>query len=247
MSCAGSSRALAAIAVLATLGGGGLPAGAATPATETAVRSADHPGFGRIVIDTNAATEYTLKQEGDHVVVHLQNNISLGAPPPRPRNVVGITIEGSTIDLVLRPGARLRPSRVGGRVILDMVDDGNATATPGPSKPLRDPRPHSSLSMASSPELGGRSTAVSAPVCRPRHPPHRPPSPRPPAPRCPPHRRPPHRHPPHRHPPHRCPSKRGRCRRPRPHNSPRRTVRKSCPSQRRQDETCYRKTKVRSG
>ena len=48
--------------------------------------------------------------------------------------------------------------------ILDMVDDGNATATPGPSKPLRDPRPHSSLSMASSPELGGRSTAVSAPV-----------------------------------------------------------------------------------
>jgi hypothetical protein len=78
MSFAGASRAFAAIAVLATLGGGGPPAGAATPATETAVRSADHPGFGRIVIDTNAATEYTLKQEGEHVVVHLQNNISLG-------------------------------------------------------------------------------------------------------------------------------------------------------------------------
>jgi hypothetical protein len=163
MSCAGASRAFAAIAVLATLGGGGPPAGAATPATETAVRSADHPGFGRIVIDTNATTEYTLEQEGDHVVVHLQNNIPLGAPPPRPRNVVGITIEGSTIDLMLQPGARLRSSRVGGRVILDMVDDGSATATPGPSKPLRDPRPHRSLSMASSPELGGRSSVVSAP------------------------------------------------------------------------------------
>lgn len=164
MSFTRASRAFAAIAVLATLGGGGPPAGAATPATGTAVRSADHPGFGRIVIDTNATTEYTLEQEGDHVVVHLQNNITLGAPPPRPRNVVGITIAGSTIELKLRPGARLRSSRVGGRVILDMVDDGGATATPGPSKPLRDPRPHPSLSMASSPELGGRSTVVSAPV-----------------------------------------------------------------------------------
>jgi hypothetical protein len=164
MSRAGASRAFAAIAVLATLGGGGAAAGAATPAAETAIRSADHPGFGRIVIDTNAATEYTLKQEGDHVVVHLQNNIPLGAPPPRPRNVVGISIEGSTIDLTLQSGARLRPSRVGGRVILDMVDDGSATATPGPSKPLQNPRPHPSLSMASSPELGGRSTGDSAPV-----------------------------------------------------------------------------------
>ncbi len=158
-----ASRAFAAIAVLATLGAGGSPAGAATPATETAVRSADHPGFGRIVIDTNATTEYTLEQDGDHVVVHLQNNIPLSAPPTRPRNVVGIKIEGSTLDLMLRPGARLRSSRVGGRVILDMVDDGSAAATPGPSKPLRVPQPHPSLSMASSPELGGRSTVVAAP------------------------------------------------------------------------------------
>ncbi len=164
MSCAGASRAFAAIAVLATLTGGAPAAGAATPAAaETAVRSADHPDFGRIVIDTNATTEYTLQQDGDHVVVHLQNNIPLGAPPPRPRNVDGITIEGSTIELMLRPGAKLHSYRVGGRVILDMGDGSSATAKPGPAKPPRDPRPHPSLSMAASPELGGRSSVGSAP------------------------------------------------------------------------------------
>src|ERR1700760_1693383 len=135
MRFAGASRALAAIAVLATLSLGGRLAGAAaTAATETAVRSADHPGFGRIVIDTDAATEYTVKQDGDHVVVHLPDNVALGAPPAQPRNVVGLKVEGSTVDLMLRPGARLRASRLGGRVILDLVDDGGAAAPLVPTK-----------------------------------------------------------------------------------------------------------------
>src|ERR1700675_3469932 len=103
MNPARASPARAAVFVLAIGVAGGPAAGAATPVAAIAVRAGDHADFGRIVIDTNSKTGYTLEQDGDHVVVHLQNDVPLGAPPPPPRNVIGIKTDGSTLDLMVRP------------------------------------------------------------------------------------------------------------------------------------------------
>jgi hypothetical protein len=168
MNSARTSRALAAIVVLtiiilATIVKASA-AGAAPPVAGTAVRSGDHSDFGRIVIDTSPKTEYTLDQDSDHVVVHLQNNIPLGSPPSPPRNVIGITTDGPTLGLVVRPGAQVRPWRMDGHIVLDIVDAASATPTVRVDKPPREPRPRPPLTMASSPE---RSTAAAAQVADP--------------------------------------------------------------------------------
>ncbi|HEX3573921.1 MAG TPA: hypothetical protein VHU42_04900 [Rhodopila sp.] len=160
-----------------------LAGGARASAAGVGVRSGNHPGFGRVVIDTTGTTAYTLDQDGDHVVVHLPEGFSLGAAPAPPRNVIAIRSDGSTLDLVLRHGVQLHPWRKDGRVIIDLIDDPAAAAprTEHPAKPVAAPRPHVPLSMtprsmtprsiaprsmASSPELGGRSTAPAPAVER---------------------------------------------------------------------------------
>ena len=79
------------------------------PCRSTTVRSGNHPGFGRVVIDTNGKTVYHLDQDGDHVVVHFAADVMLGNPPSPPRNVIAITTEGPTADLTLAHGARILP------------------------------------------------------------------------------------------------------------------------------------------
>jgi len=54
----GTSRAIVTGAVLIILAGTSLAATPETPASKTTVRSGNHPGFGRVVIDTNGQTAY---------------------------------------------------------------------------------------------------------------------------------------------------------------------------------------------
>ena len=153
-----TSRALAAAVVLvvetnlaAAAGQAALPATPAPPNLPpiTAVRSGNHPDYGRLVIETNGKSAYQLEQDGDHVVVRFADDIVLGEPPASPRNVFAITTDGPTLDVIVRHGVKIHPMRMDGRVVIDILG-ASANARPGGHPPL---------TMASSPELGGRSTA----------------------------------------------------------------------------------------
>ncbi|HEY1412538.1 MAG TPA: hypothetical protein VGF36_10370, partial [Rhodopila sp.] len=139
-------------------------AGAQTSPAAAGVRSGNHPGFGRIVIDTTAKTAYTLDQDGDHVAVHLPDGFSLGTAPAAPRNVMEIHADGPTLNLVLRHGAHLHPWRMDGRVVIDIMDEPTAAAsrTDHSAKAALPRRQQQPLSMASAPELGGRSATTAA-------------------------------------------------------------------------------------
>ena len=155
----GTSRALAAAVVLVAETNLAVAGQAAPPATPTAklpqttsVRSVNRLDYGRLVIETNGRTGYRLEQDGDHLLVRFADDIVLGRPPAPPRNVADIVTEGSTLDLTLRHGAKIHPMRWDGRVVIDIL---GASAKPRPGE-------HPPLSMASSPELGGRAAAGSA-------------------------------------------------------------------------------------
>jgi hypothetical protein len=160
MSATGASRAFgiaAVLVVLAFLAPGGH---AEAPAAVTAVRSGNHGDFGRVAIDADGKTAYTVEQDGDHVVLHLADDIVLGAAPKLPRNVVAITTDHSTIDLILRHGAKVHAWRLGGRVLVDVMDDTGGAPAAAASRTKPDPVPRPPLSMALSPELGGRSRVI---------------------------------------------------------------------------------------
>ena len=66
---------------------------------DTTVRSGNHPDFGRVVIDVDATAGYQLDQTGDHVTVRLPAGVTLGRPPPTPKNVAGLKTDGAAIEL----------------------------------------------------------------------------------------------------------------------------------------------------
>jgi tetratricopeptide (TPR) repeat protein len=171
MNAAGTSRAFSVAAVLVALTVLAPGGHAQTSAAAIAVRSASHADFGRLVIDTSNKFSFTLDQDGDHLVVRLSGEVTLAPAPALPRNVVSMKIDGAVLDLVLRHGTKVRSWRLEGRVVLDVMDDASLTRpatpaaeTPPPVTPKADPRlrPRPPLSMASSPELGGRSRMAEA-------------------------------------------------------------------------------------
>lgn len=154
-------RGLAAIAAVLIIAA---PAGAVSADFPASIRSGNHPDFGRVVIDTDGKTSFTLDRDGDHAVLHLAHGMVLGQAPAPPRNVAGLSVAGDTLDLVLRPGSTLHATRLNGRVVVDVFDP---AATPVKPDPLRKPdpprkpgQPH--ISMASSPEIGGRAPPLPA-------------------------------------------------------------------------------------
>ncbi|WP_428542051.1 hypothetical protein [Rhodopila sp.] len=137
----------------AAAGQAALPAASsATLPVITVVRSATYFDHGRLVIETNGQTEYQVRQAGNHVMVRFADGIVLGRPPASPRNVVDIVTDGAALDLTIQRGARIHAMRLDGRVVIDIL---GAWAGPRAME-------HPALSMASSPELGGRSAGGSA-------------------------------------------------------------------------------------
>ena len=108
------------------------PALAEVPAI--AARSGNHPGFGRIVFDLPAGVAASVAQDGTHARVQLTGAgvISFGPPP---RNVLAMAPVAGGADITLGEGVRLRQSRIGDKLVLDLLD----TAA-GPSKPVAGPR-----------------------------------------------------------------------------------------------------------
>jgi hypothetical protein len=133
------------------------------------VRSGDHPGFGRIVLDTRAEPHYKIEQSGDHVSVRVLQAVTLGRAPASPHNVSSLQTSGQTVELTVVAGASVHPSVVGGHLVID-VNDPPATQIPAAatgSAPLAPPvaAQPALASSASPPSASPRSaTAASAAV-----------------------------------------------------------------------------------
>lgn len=112
----------------ATAGPAEAPApGAAVPSI--AIRTGDHPGFGRVVFDLPAGASSTLERVGDRLTVRFSGaDPSAGARPPR--NVRALTAAPGMAELVLVPGVRVRPAHLGNRLVLDLLDPAPASDAP---------------------------------------------------------------------------------------------------------------------
>lgn len=86
------------------------------------VRVGTHSGFGRIVFDLPAHTDYSKTRDGQHLVFEFTGNVVVGAAPRPPRNVVSIDGGANRAELVLARGAGVRKSRYGNHVVVDVLD-----------------------------------------------------------------------------------------------------------------------------
>ena len=89
-----------------------------------AVRTGDHPTYGRIVFDWASPPAYQVEQQGERVILRFPNadSIDLAGARRLPRNVLGVAKIPGGVELTLRPGARLRHFRNGPKVAIDAMD-----------------------------------------------------------------------------------------------------------------------------
>ena len=149
--------------VLALVLGASVPAGAQS--SDVAVRSGDHAGFGRVVIDLAPGMRPGVATEGQRLTVRLESQsgtVTLGAAPRAPRNVVAVVVRGAELELVLAPGAKPRSYRLGGRLVVDIADPVGAT----PAKPASATPP-----VPAAPAAAGTDTRPTAPRAAPPAPP----------------------------------------------------------------------------
>uniref|UniRef100_UPI00374D3C01 hypothetical protein n=1 Tax=Phenylobacterium sp. TaxID=1871053 RepID=UPI00374D3C01 len=66
-----------------------------------AVRTGNHPSFGRIVFESTEVPRYDIVRDGDHVVVHLPNAAAIAPAGPLPRNVkhLGVVLGGAEMTV----------------------------------------------------------------------------------------------------------------------------------------------------
>src|SRR4051812_41608773 len=126
MSLAGPLHGLAAAMIVAALTASGGTVAVAEQDGITTIRSGDHPGFGRVVIDTNSQAAYHVDQVGDRVFIRFLSPAALGKPPSAPQNVLAIRISNQTIELTIRNGSTIRSGRIGDRFFIDILAPGEA-------------------------------------------------------------------------------------------------------------------------
>ncbi|WP_198369966.1 type II and III secretion system protein family protein [Roseomonas rosulenta] len=112
-------------------------ASAATDASapRVTVRTGTHPGYGRIVFDWPARTDYQAEATADGLVIRFaeQGRLALGAAAPR--NVVALSAEGQAVRIEARPGARFRHFHHGPKLVVDILDPGAELAATRPAAP----------------------------------------------------------------------------------------------------------------
>ena len=86
------------------------------------VRSGSHPKFGRVVFDTPPDASYKLRRDGERVTIEFLAPTILAAAPSAPRNILSLRTEGAQATFVLTPATNLREARLGGHVVIDILD-----------------------------------------------------------------------------------------------------------------------------
>ncbi len=125
------------------------------------VRAGNHPGFGRLVFDVAGNTKYRLSRDGDHVHLGFSPAVVINDPRFMPHNVLSVSGGVGGVELVVAAGARVRPSRIGERVVVDVIDPAGspeakpdqaaAAELPVPPVPLDIPPPVTAAERPSQP------------------------------------------------------------------------------------------------
>ena len=94
---------------------------AQAPTKPVVVRFGDHPGFGRIVFDSDFAASIGVRRVENTVTVELGGQSLLPASGP-PRNVRSVVNGPASVTLFLAPNAVLRRLVINAHLILDVAD-----------------------------------------------------------------------------------------------------------------------------
>jgi hypothetical protein len=134
-------------------------AGAAAP-PPAAVRTGDHPGFGRVVFDLPPGAGWTVERAGERLTVHVSGAEPVVAGRP-PRNVRTLGATASTAELTLAPGANVRWWRLGERLVVDVFDPPGTAAAP--AAPATGSAPAAATQAASPATPAAKAPAAAAP------------------------------------------------------------------------------------
>jgi hypothetical protein len=177
--------------------------GWASAETRILVRTGEHPGFGRIVLEGpgSAAPAVRLEQQGERLLLRLVGPATLdlrGARQP-PRNATAIAAVDGGLAITLRsPELRVRKQILGNRLVLDVINPAQTAAgeegeTPHRRSGRAEPPPAAAAvttvsQTAAQPNPGGlpRSAPVAAPAAPQPAPAAPPPAPQPAAATVPP-------------------------------------------------------------
>ena len=114
----------------------------ADPTTEIDIRSGSHPGYGRVVFDTRPHTTYRVVRDGDQLTIQFAGDVTLKAnDAPPPHNVSAIHADGNEATLIIAPGSTFHDSRLGNRVVIDILDPGGAVPAHGSLQVAQHPPP----------------------------------------------------------------------------------------------------------
>lgn len=138
----------------------------AAPAPTVSVRTGDHAGFGRVVLDLLPGMRPGVATEGRTVTVRLESAagpVGLAPPARMPRNVVGLVARDGAVELTLAPGARPRSYRMGDRLVVDVADPvAGDQAAPAPA-----PAPVAAAPATPAPPARASANAAPAPAAPP--------------------------------------------------------------------------------
>ncbi|MCX7381666.1 MAG: hypothetical protein NT133_09695 [Alphaproteobacteria bacterium] len=132
-----------------------LAAGGAARAEPNAVqlRTGDHDGFGRVVLDLPSGCTASVRDEAERVTVTLAGPCAVAGRPRAPRNVAALEIAAEEVGIRKAQGVTLRRVMLGTRLVLDFPDR-VADRPPERRAPSATPR----AEPRSAPPLGQRAT-----------------------------------------------------------------------------------------
>ncbi len=137
---------------------------ASQPATPIALRTGDHPGFGRIVIDLGDRPEPDFTRRGDMLTISIVGSVP--GDLRLPRNVRSVVAEGGNLSVRLAAGSVVRKLAMERKLVLDILDPSLAVAAVArTAPPAAEPPARAAIARPAKPTLGRPEPA--APV-RPR-------------------------------------------------------------------------------
>jgi len=131
------------------------------------VRVGNHPGYGRVVFNVPGRTDYSVSQQGQHVLIKFAGDVTIGATPAVPHNVLGLTGGAGQAELVVQAGTVVRAWRLGDLVVVDVLDQALAAG----AAPARAQAPAPSGAAAVRPATPAPSSATSEAATKPASPP----------------------------------------------------------------------------